>query len=37
MLPTGVATGVEATTFSHIKEMIKELVQLEGLEDHATV
>ena len=26
------ATGVEATTFSHIEEMIQELAQPEGLE-----
>jgi len=32
MSPTGVATSVEAATFSHIEKMIKELVQPEGLE-----
>jgi len=31
MSPTGVATGVEAATSSHIEETIKELVQPEGL------
>ena len=36
MSPTGVATGVEAATFFHIEEMIKELVQSEGLEVPAT-
>ena len=30
------AIGVEAATFSHIEEMIKELVQPEGLEVLAT-
>ena len=36
MSPIRVATGVEAATSSHIEEMIKELVQLEGLEISAT-
>jgi len=31
-----VATSVEAATSSHIKEMIKELAQLEGLEVSVT-
>ena len=30
------ASGVEAATFSHIEEMIKELTQPEGLEFPAT-
>ena len=30
------ATGVEATTSSHIEEMIKELAQSEGIEVPAT-
>jgi len=33
---TGVATDVEVATSSHIKEMIKELVQPEGLKVSAT-
>ena len=36
MSPTGVATGAEAVTSSYIEEMIKELVQLGGLEVPAT-
>ena len=36
MSPTGVVTGVEAATSSHIEEMIKELVWPEGLEVSAT-
>jgi len=36
MSPTGVVTGVKAAASSHIKEMIKELVQPEGLEVSAT-
>ena len=32
MSSIGVATGVEVAISSHIKEMIKELVQPEGLE-----
>ena len=36
MSPTEVATGVEAATSFHIEEMIKELVQSEGLEVPAT-
>jgi len=31
-----VATGVEVTTFSYIKEMIKELVRPEGFEVFAS-
>jgi len=37
MSPTRVATGIEATNSSHIKEMIKKLVQPEGLGVSATI
>jgi len=36
MPPTRVATVVEVATFSYVEEMIKELVQPEGLEVPAT-
>ena len=36
MSPIGVTTSVEAAISSHIEEMIKELVQPEGLEVSAT-
>ena len=36
MSPIGIAICVEAATSSHIEEMIKKLVQLEGLKVPAT-